>query len=95
VSGDAFKLFERFNTDENNGVAGAFITLIVYLAEFLVAGFCLYNYLIYVHMNGKPILQSLTSTTSGKSVQLLISIRISDCISTNDVWGVNACRTDA
>lgn len=52
-AGDAFKLYERFTTDENNGVAGAFITLIVYLAEFLVAGFCLYNYLIYIHMNGE------------------------------------------
>lgn len=68
VLGDAFKLFERFNTDENNGVAGAFITLIVYLAEFLVAGFCLYNYLIYVHMNGKPTVQSLTAVTKQKLI---------------------------
>jgi hypothetical protein len=31
------------------------MTLIIYVAEFLFTAFCLYNYLLYVHMNGRML----------------------------------------
>lgn len=54
-TGDAFKLWERLETDENNGITGSFATLILYVAIGILTLFCFYNYLIYVHMNGRML----------------------------------------
>jgi len=55
VTGDAFKLYERFRMDESNGITGVFITVMIYAAMFLLQMFCLYNYFILVHMNGRML----------------------------------------
>jgi len=53
--GDAWKLWVRLEEEESAGVSGGFLTLILYAIMTFVSFFCLYNYLLYVHMNGRML----------------------------------------
>lgn len=53
--GDAFKLYYRFERDEGSGVVGIILTVFVYAVIALVAAFCLYAFLLNVHMDGRML----------------------------------------
>jgi hypothetical protein len=52
---DSFKLWNYFHRAEGNGVVGAFLTVFLCLFVAGIVLFCLYNYIIFVHMNGRLI----------------------------------------
>jgi hypothetical protein len=52
---DSFKLWNYFQRAEGNGVVGAFLTVFLYLFMVGVTLFFLYNYVIFIHMNGRLI----------------------------------------
>jgi hypothetical protein len=51
--GDAIKLWNYFHKAENNGVVGVFLTIVLYLALFGLCTFFMYNYIVFIHMNGR------------------------------------------
>ena len=54
-NGDVLKLWNYFHRAEGNGVVGAFLTLFMYIGLEGLAIFMMYNYLIFIHMNGRLI----------------------------------------
>ena len=54
-NGDAMKLWNYFHRAEGNGVIGVFLTLFMYIGLEGFAIFLMYNYLVFVHMNGRLI----------------------------------------
>lgn len=53
--GDAFKLANRFEADEGSAVAGIVLTVFVYSVLMLLAGFLLYVFLLYIHIDGRML----------------------------------------
>ncbi|RHY35132.1 hypothetical protein DYB32_000356 [Aphanomyces invadans] len=53
--GDAFKLYQRFKSEEGTGVVGAVLTLLVYGFLMGVAAVVFYTYLLHFHMNGRML----------------------------------------
>ena len=53
MTGDAFKLGERFLAVEGTSVPGMLLTVIVYLLLFTLASILYYNYLLTLHFNGR------------------------------------------
>lgn len=51
--GDFIKLWNRMLRLEGSGITGAFITMMIYLACGVLAALVLYEYLIYVHRDGR------------------------------------------
>ncbi|RHY10641.1 hypothetical protein DYB25_004918 [Aphanomyces astaci] len=55
AEGDAFKLYQRFKSEEGTGVVGAVLTLLVYGFLMSVAAVVFYTYLLHFHMNGRML----------------------------------------
>jgi len=53
--GDAFKLFNWYNTQEGGGMSGAFITLMLMGAFTCFAGFLWYRYMVFHYMDGRVL----------------------------------------
>lgn len=53
--GDAWKLYRRFLREEGSGVIGIILTCFMYLVLMLLAAFCLYLFLLHLHLNGRMI----------------------------------------
>lgn len=54
-NGDFAKLWERTRTDEGSGISGFLITIIVYVAFTGLSAFFYYEYLVYLHKDGKVL----------------------------------------
>ncbi len=52
-SGDFIKLWSRMLRVEGSGITGAFITAMIYLASGVLSLLFLYQYLVYVHRDGR------------------------------------------
>eukprot|EP00286_Rhodomonas_abbreviata_P020038 CAMPEP_0181295428 /NCGR_PEP_ID=MMETSP1101-20121128/4147_1 /TAXON_ID=46948 /ORGANISM="Rhodomonas abbreviata, Strain Caron Lab Isolate" /LENGTH=372 /DNA_ID=CAMNT_0023400189 /DNA_START=103 /DNA_END=1221 /DNA_ORIENTATION=- len=52
-NGDFSKLWYRMLVEEGSGLTGLFITLLLYMGTGIVGCLCLYQYLIYVHRDGR------------------------------------------
>jgi hypothetical protein len=52
-NGDSMKLWYRMEVEEGSGLTGVFIVLLLYTGTGLLAALLLYQYLIYVHRDGK------------------------------------------
>lgn len=55
VTGDWFKLYVRFQTQEGSGLVGLLIVFILYSALTCLTLLALYIYLLYIHMNGRML----------------------------------------
>jgi len=51
--GDAFKLYNRFSSNEGSGVVGIVLTVLLFVVLLLVALFVLYTYLVKLHLDGR------------------------------------------
>jgi hypothetical protein len=51
--GDCFKIYNFYTRYEGSGVVGIFLTLFVYFILMAINTILIYNYLIFVHMNGR------------------------------------------
>lgn len=51
--GDLYRLYWYYQENQSAGIVGLFITLIIYFFVSLINAFLLYNYLVFVHKNGK------------------------------------------
>jgi hypothetical protein len=51
--GDAFKLFTYFAANEGSGVPGVVLTVLFYTFLFCISAIGYYQYLLYIHMNGR------------------------------------------
>eukprot|EP00968_Pinguiococcus_pyrenoidosus_P028764 scaffold8090_cov267-Pinguiococcus_pyrenoidosus.AAC.5 len=53
--GDAFKLYVRMEESSGSGISGILITIMLYTFTSALAAFVLYNYLLYIHFNGRML----------------------------------------
>jgi len=51
--GDAFKLYNYYKRHEGNGVPGILLTIAIFLFAMVVCLFLLYQYLLFLHANGR------------------------------------------
>ncbi len=51
--GDFIKMWRRMESDENSGLTGLLMTLMVYFGTIIVAGMVLYEYMVRVHKNAR------------------------------------------
>lgn len=51
--GDAFKLYHYYLRTEGNGVPGVLLTIAIFLFAMVVCMFLLYQYLLFLHANGR------------------------------------------
>lgn len=51
--GDFMKLWRRMELDENSGLTGLLMTVIVYFGTAIITGLVLYEYMVHVHKNGR------------------------------------------
>jgi len=51
--GDFFKLYNYFQNSEGTGILGIFLTVFMYVGMSIIFAFILYNYLLFLHMNGR------------------------------------------
>lgn len=51
--GDFVKLYHRMLRDEGSGITGAFITFILFVSCSILSLFILYEYLVYIHRDGR------------------------------------------
>jgi hypothetical protein len=52
-SGDPFKCYFYFQRNEGSGMIGVMMTLFIYIGLIGVTSFFVYNYMLFVHMNGR------------------------------------------
>ncbi len=55
MKGEAMKLYNYYQVTGNDGALGAMVTIFVYVGFFLIHAFVLYNYLVFLHMEGRLI----------------------------------------
>lgn len=48
-TGDAFKLYYKYDQDEGSGMGGIFITIILYSCTMVLAGLLVYEYMVHIH----------------------------------------------
>lgn len=52
-NGDFIKLANRLKRTEGSGITGAFITIILFFCSTVLGAFILYEYLVYIHRDGR------------------------------------------
>lgn len=55
------KLWRRMELDENSGLSGLIMTVVVYFGTAILTGLILYEYMVHIHKNGRLIILFLTS----------------------------------
>lgn len=52
-NGDVFKLYTYYTQATTSGFVGYFLTLLIYFALIIVNSFIFYNYIVFVHLDGR------------------------------------------
>jgi hypothetical protein len=54
-SGECFLLYNQFLREENSGIHGAVLTIVLYIAVAIPQAYFMYLYATYVHLNGRAV----------------------------------------